>query len=100
MGIQEQENDGETQVLVCVAHGHAQSWEAICLDFDLAVQGHSLAEVRDSIEQAIIDYIEAARAEAEPARSRLLSRRAPFWVRLGWAFRFFIRTISGKNRDS
>jgi hypothetical protein len=100
MGIQGQDIDGETQVLVCVAHGHAQSWEALCLDFDLAVQGQSLAEVRDALEHAIIDYIDTARAESEPARSRLLNRRAPFWIRLGWAFRFFTRTISGKNRDS
>jgi hypothetical protein len=27
--------------LNCIAHGRPGSWEAICLDFDLAVQGRA-----------------------------------------------------------
>jgi predicted RNase H-like HicB family nuclease len=98
MGIHE--NNFDTGVLVCIARGHDRTWEAFCLDFDLAVQGRSLEEVRASLELAIKDYIGAAQAEAEPARSQLLHRRAPFFVRLIWAFRFFSRTIFGRNRDS
>ncbi len=87
-------------VLICVAHGHEGAWEALCLDFDLAVQGRSLSEVRNSLENAINDYVDAARAEAEPARSKLLNRRAPFAVRFMWAIRFFTRTIFGQNSAS
>lgn len=100
MGIQEKISANHEAVLVCVAHGHGQDWEAFCLDFDLAVQGHSLADVRDRLEDAITDYVQAAMAEAEPARSQLLNRRAPFLLRLQWALRFFVATISGRNRSS
>jgi hypothetical protein len=100
MGFQEPNLDTGSPVLVCVARGHERIWEAFCLDFDLAVQGHSLEEVRDTLELAIKDYVDTANAENEPTRSQLLNRRAPFFVRLGWAFRFFTRTISGRNRDS
>jgi hypothetical protein len=91
---------GDEAVLVCVANGHAQEWEAFCLDFDLAVQGTSLIDVRSRLEDAIEDYVKAALVEAEPARSQLLNRRAPFLVRLKWALRFFTETISGRSRDS
>ncbi|MBV9549794.1 MAG: hypothetical protein JO256_09000 [Alphaproteobacteria bacterium] len=99
MGIQENLRQTDA-VLVCVARGHAGHWQALCLDFDLAVQGISLPEVKDRLEQAITDYVAAALQEKEPARSQLLGRRAPFWVRLVWAFRFFMGTTFGKNRTS
>ncbi len=85
-------------VLVCVARGHkGGQWEAFCLDYDLAVQGRSLNEARERIELAINAYVESAAKEAEPARSRLLARRAPFFVRLAWALRFFFATVFGRN---
>jgi len=85
-------------VLICVARGHDGQWEAFCLDFDLAVQGASLVDVRSRLEDALTDYVHAAMSEPEPSRSQLLCRRAPFWVRLHWAFRFFTATIFGRNR--
>ncbi len=97
MGIQEKISASNEAVLVCVAHGHGQDWEAFCLDFDLAVQGQSLADVRDRLEDAIDDYVQAAMAETDPARTQLLSRRAPFLLRLRWALRFFIATVSGRS---
>ncbi|HEV2563199.1 MAG TPA: hypothetical protein VGT78_13755 [Rhizomicrobium sp.] len=100
MGIQEKNLIADEVVLVCVARGHAQDWEAFCLDFDLAVQGVSLEDVRDRLEDAIEDYVHAAMSEAEPTRSQLMGRRAPFFVRLQWALRFFIGTISGRNLNS
>ena len=100
MGVEPNVKALRSAVLLCIARGHAQAWEAFCLDFDLAVQGQSLGEVRGKLEDAIADYVHAAWAESEPARSQLLGRRAPFFVRLRWAFRFFVRTISGRNLDS
>jgi predicted RNase H-like HicB family nuclease len=88
------------QPLVCIATGQGDEWEAFCLDFDLAVQGRSFEEVKCDLRQAINMYVEAALAEPEPARSRLLSRDAPFFIRLMWAWRLFIVTISRRaNRD-
>jgi hypothetical protein len=68
--------------LVGIATGHGDEWEAFCLDFDLAAQGRSFEEVKCDLLQAINMYVDAALAEPEPARSQLLSREAPFFVRL------------------
>jgi predicted RNase H-like HicB family nuclease len=100
MGIHERQLQESDAVLICVARGHEGDWEAFCLDFDLAVQGDSLMDVRTRLEDAIGDYVQAALAEDEPARTQLLNRRAPFSVRFYWALRFFIATIFGRNRDS
>jgi hypothetical protein len=68
--------------LICSAQGVENHWQAVCLDFDIAVQGASLAEVQMSLSEAISEFVDAAEQEAEPARSRLLNRRTPIWVRL------------------
>ena len=83
----------------CVARRQGERWEALCLDLDIAVQGRSFDEVRGLLGEAISTYIEDASAEAEPARSRLLARRVPFFVRFLWALRFFRVAISGKKLD-
>jgi hypothetical protein len=91
----------KNQPLVCIAIGRSDGWEAFCLDFDLAVQGRSFEEVKCDLHKAVKMYVEAACAEPEPARSQLLSREAPFFTRLMWAWRLFLATISRRaNRDS
>ena len=99
MGLQENLETEGGAVLVCVARGHGDDWQAFCLDFDLAVQGISLTDVRQRLEDATDDYVHAAMAEAEPARSQLMRRRAPLLIRLKWALRFFVGTVTGRNRD-
>jgi hypothetical protein len=83
----------------CVARRQGDRWEAICLDLDIAVEGRSFDEVRNLLEEAVSTYIEDALAEAEPARSQLLARRVPFFVRFLWALRFFKIALSGRNPD-
>jgi hypothetical protein len=68
----------------CVAAGHDDQWEAFCLDLDLAVQGNSFEEVRNSLNKAINVYVKSASAQPEPDRTRLLHRKAPVLVRLRW----------------
>jgi hypothetical protein len=80
---------------LCVARHENEWWEALCLDFDLAVQGRSFDEVRALLDEAVNSYIEDAGAEAEPARSQLLARRAPLHVRFLWAWRFFRTALRG-----
>src|SRR5262249_11195199 len=84
---------------LCVARHGSEWWEALCLDFDLAVQGRSFDEVRALLDEAVNTYVADARAEAEPARSRLLSRRAPLHVRVLWAWRFFMTALRGSIGD-
>lgn len=85
--------------VVCVAHGQTGSWQAICLDLDIAVQGRTFEEVQQLLNVAVASYVEDAQVEAEPARSALLSRRAPLFLRLKWAWRIARRAIFDRNHD-
>lgn len=51
------------------------------MDFDIAVEGSSLDDVRAVLAAAIRSYVEDAVAERQPTTERLLQRRTPFWVR-------------------
>ena len=88
--------------VLCVARGRGNEWEAFCLDLDLAVQGQSFDEVRVLLREAITTYVEDAEAEDQATQRRLLNRRAPLYVRLLWAWRFFRAALSGRgtSRDS
>lgn len=70
------------RMVACFAHGVGDEWEAICLDFDIAVQGTSFEEVRQLLSIAIESYVALAAAEGPETRNRLLARRAPWHVRL------------------
>jgi hypothetical protein len=82
-----------SKAVLCVASGQGSEWEAFCLDYDLAVQGQSFEEVRRLLKDAIEMYVDTAVKEPEPNRSRLLARKAPFSVRLMWAWRLFWSTL-------
>jgi hypothetical protein len=73
--------------LLCFARGHEGSWEALCVDYDIAVQGASFDQVKADLEAAISDYVEAASGEDAATRAKLLARRAPWRVRLTWMAR-------------
>lgn len=77
----------------CVAEGRGDQWEAFCLDFDLAVQGHSFEEVYTKLDEQIMLYIESAMQQAEPDRERLLARRAPISVTVPMIFRVVCSTL-------
>lgn len=66
--------------VLCFAHGREADWEALCVDYDLAVQGHSFDDVKAMLGEAISHYVEDARAETPRVRDRLLRRRAPWYV--------------------
>ena len=75
------------QNIMCFAKGHEGAWEALCVDYDIAVQGVSFDDVRRELIDAIQEYVSVARAEDDQTRIRLLSRRAPMHVRLAWIAR-------------
>lgn len=78
--------------LRCYAFGSGESWEAICVDFDIAVFGSSPVEVQSSLETGIELYLEEA-AEATPEdRQYLLTRRSPWFVRA--KLRFWVWTAN------
>lgn len=87
--------------LLCVAQGRDEAWEAICLDFDIAVSGRSHEEVRATLDQAIRTYIEDANAEAADVRNRLLARRAPWRVRAALGAKLAMNSMfAGRDGES
>lgn len=67
--------------LTCYAFGGGKSWEAICVDFDIAVSGRSLVEVEASLRECIALYLEEVAEADEEDQRRLLARRSPRLLR-------------------
>lgn len=87
-------------LLRCYAEKKDGVWQAFCLDFDLAVQGESLDEVRKKLHNIIVDYLtDALIGEDRKHAEQLLNRRAPRWMYLKF---FVMRAIHRwqKNRIS
>ncbi|WP_417498364.1 type II toxin-antitoxin system HicB family antitoxin [Maricaulis sp.] len=85
------------RTFLCAAQGRHGSWEAMCLDLDIAVQGQTLDEVRTKLNEAIHGYIESAMAEDARVRDQLLRRRAPLLTRLSVVLRIFISSLSNND---
>ena len=84
----------------CYASGRPGHWQAVCLDYDLMVEGPSLEDVKQRLTDAVISYHEDAMAELDPEdRERLLNRRAPWRVQLAWRLPFLTHSILARNRD-
>lgn len=69
------------------------NWEAVCLDFDLAVQGGSFDEVYRELNESISIYLEYVRSLPEGERARFLGRRIPFALRLRFILALFVSTL-------
>jgi hypothetical protein len=83
--------------LIGIARGRPGHWEAVSLDFDIAVQGQSFKEVEALLIEAVETYIEDAMHEDEPTRERLLSRRAPLRVTLSWLGAVIFAALCGRT---
>ncbi len=78
--------------------GSPGRWEAVCLDFDIAVQGESMSEVMESLEDAIRLYLETV-AELPPEEHRaFLRRKAPLPMHLKFFWHAFRITFWGGGR--
>ena len=87
------------RTVLCFAHGREGAWEAICLDYDIAVAGRSFEEVKALLDHAIATYVEDAMNEDERTRRALLNRRAPFHVRARHIARFLSAALRHRSRD-
>lgn len=86
-----------SRTLTCYAIGGKDGWEAICVDLDLAVQGRSFYEVYATLNAAIRDYINSASNESPEQAKRLLSRTAPWHVRVRLAGAFLWAWLRGRH---
>ena len=87
--------------VLCFAHGNDDAgWEAICVDFDIAVSGRSFDEVKKLLDDAVASYVADVRQESEDTRRRLLSRRAPWHVRFMLTARLVaFNLFRGRSKD-
>lgn len=83
---------------LCVAYSRGARWESLCLDLDIAAEGTSFEDVKSHLHAAIASYVADASSEAEPARSYLLARRAPWRVRAAWTLRRLLSAFDGRAR--
>lgn len=81
------------RTFTCVAEDHGDGWEAICLDFDIAVQGDTFEDVRRMLEEAVHSYLAIVRMEDAATQKRLMRRSVPLSLRLSYAARIFWQSI-------
>ena len=87
----------ENHVVYCFAEGRGDQWEALCINFDLAVQGTSFPDVYEGLNKAINEYLRYIHSLPKDEQARFLNRRVPFWTRLEFAFRAFFDAL--RSRD-
>ncbi len=78
----------------CYVEGGGTEWQAVCLNFDLAVQGRSVKEVQERLARAIQDYLEYVQTlPDESERERFLNRRVPLRTRIVFALRALVSAL-------
>ena len=92
------------RALTCGLVGRGDSWEAICFDFDIAVQGDSIADVQGKLSAAIESYVKYVATLPEAERDRLLRRWAPWHVRakftMGMIATMLFHSSGGSGKQS
>jgi hypothetical protein len=77
----------------CYYECRGNEWEAISVDYDIAVSGDSFDEVKRVLRAAILSYIEDANKEDKETRERLLNRRMPKLVQFRWKFKILVHSM-------
>lgn len=79
--------------LRCMAEGRADSWLAVCVDLDIAVQGKSFSEVRESLAKAVDMYLDRVAELPSDEQQQLIDRRSPWYVRAKFELYRVLRMI-------
>jgi hypothetical protein len=85
--------------VTCFAWGQGNEWEALCINFDIAVSGRSFHDVRQRLGEAIDDYLALVQHETPEERRRLLARKAPLGVRLRLWISYYLSRWRHRDRD-
>ena len=88
------------RTLHCYASGTDGDWEAICLDLDIAVQGHSFEEAQTSLGKAIRMHLERVSELPAEEQAGLLYRPVPLTERIRFALEAFLLALSLRDRGS
>lgn len=88
--------------LLCHAYQRHRTWEAICVDLDIAVFGSSRDEVMRSLRDAVDLHLEAVAELPAEERQALLTRRSPWHLRfvlwlLSWLHGLWNKLAQGRQ---
>ncbi len=86
----------------CYAEGQQGNWEAICLDFDLSVQGESFDAVYRDLHESILMYLDYIEGLPKGEQVQFLNRKVPLGLRLKFISTLFLSAFkqNGKDRAS
>ena len=87
-----------TMELRCHAYRRDAVWEAICTDLDVAVFGPSEEHVKRTLAEAIDLHLETVVGLPDQDRRAMLSRRAPWRVRLALELSSCVHDIRSMRR--
>ena len=82
-----------SKAIWCYAEGKPGNWEAVCLDFDLAVQGGSFDEVYKELNESITVYLEYVTGLPKEEQGRFLNRKVPLNLRFKFVLILLISTL-------
>lgn len=68
--------------LRCYAYGRGSAWQAICVDLDVAVDGTSFGEVKDSLRTSVELFLSAVADLSLEDQREVLSRTTPLYIRV------------------
>lgn len=83
--------------LTCYAEGREDKWEAVCLDFDIAVQASSFEEVYSSLNTAIGEYVSYVMTLPKEEQKAFLRRRAPLSLRFKFLWHALRATLFDRS---
>ena len=72
----------EQSLLCCVEGTEDGKWEALCLNYDLSVEGESIDDALHNIVKAVDDYLEYVETLPQKEQSRFLRRGVPYFYKM------------------
>jgi len=87
-------------LLRCYADRQGDTWQAFCIDLNLAAQGDTFKEVRYKLHLQIDEYVnDALTGEDREYADQLLNRPAPFAIRAKYYYLKVLFLIKAVHND-
>ena len=83
----------------CYAEGKPGEWEALCMNFDLSVQGGSFDEVCRDLKEAISMYLDYVGKLPKEEQKQFLNRKAAISLRLKFILTLLLLDIFKTRED-
>ena len=83
--------DDMSKTLQCYVYGHATNWQAICIDFDIAVHGSSQQQVKDRLTASVNLFLRDLLDLPLRDQRHLSQRKSPWHTRTKLACMAWLR---------